>query len=70
MAEGATPGITATIRSLLGDARYADLTITSGTRKWRVHKAIVCTRSDYLAKLVERRVAVGQCQSYPSRMCD
>ncbi|KAI5362582.1 Putative BTB/POZ domain-containing protein [Septoria linicola] len=43
------------IRGLLGDSRYADLTITCGERKWRVHKAVVCTRCEFFAKAVDRR---------------
>lgn len=45
------PGLQASIAncagSLFGDEEYSDLTITCGPHTFRVHKAIVCPRSDY-----------------------
>ena len=46
------------VDGLYGDSRYTDLTITCNGRKWRVHKAIVCTRCDFLATAVNGRFKV------------
>ncbi|KAK2035234.1 hypothetical protein LX32DRAFT_607022 [Colletotrichum zoysiae] len=37
------------LKCLYENAEYADLTIASGHAEYRVHKAIVCPRSDYFA---------------------
>ncbi|PIA96380.1 hypothetical protein CB0940_10869 [Cercospora beticola] len=53
MAANSTPGITDAVKSLFGDDRYTDLTILCSEHKWRVHKAIVCTRCEFFAKAVD-----------------
>ncbi|CAK1364505.1 unnamed protein product [Cercospora beticola] len=57
MAERIAPAVTDTLKDLLGDGRYADLTVTCGQRKWRVHKNIVCTRCTFFEKAVDGRFA-------------
>jgi hypothetical protein len=37
------------LRRLYDNADYSDLTITSPTKSFSVHKAIVCPRSEYFA---------------------
>ncbi|KAK6442823.1 hypothetical protein LTR95_000929 [Oleoguttula sp. CCFEE 5521] len=46
----AEPPLLTGVKSLFGNARYADFTVTCEGRKWKIHKAIVCTQNKWLAK--------------------
>jgi hypothetical protein len=36
--------------ALLGSGKYSDLTLTCGSRSWKVHKGVICLQSDFFAK--------------------
>ncbi|KAF2482715.1 hypothetical protein BDY17DRAFT_165012 [Neohortaea acidophila] len=38
------------LRQLSENEKYADLTVSCGTRTWKVHNAVVCPQSDFFAK--------------------
>ncbi|MCJ1244622.1 hypothetical protein MMC30_001820 [Trapelia coarctata] len=41
------------LHKLLGTGEYSDFTVTCGKRVWRVHRAIVCSRSTYFKKVCD-----------------
>ncbi|GIZ45757.1 hypothetical protein CKM354_000891000 [Cercospora kikuchii] len=53
MVERDVSAVADAVKDLFEDSRYADLTISCGERKWRVHKAVVCMRCEYLARNYE-----------------
>ena len=38
------------LSGLLGSGKYSDLTLTCGSRSWKVHKSVLCLQSDFFAK--------------------
>ncbi|KAF2459116.1 hypothetical protein BDY21DRAFT_267532, partial [Lineolata rhizophorae] len=42
------------------DPKYADLTVTCGTDVYRLHKSVVCPRSDFFAKACEGNFKEGR----------
>lgn len=38
------------LSGLLGSGKYSDLTLTCGSRSWKVHKGVLCLQSDFFAK--------------------
>ena len=46
-------GITAGLRSLLDSGKYSDFKITCKGVEFKVHKAIICSASDFFSALCE-----------------
>ena len=42
------------IKKLLISEKYSDLTVSCGVRSWKVHKAVVCTQSEFFASACDR----------------
>ena len=40
------------------NGKYTDLTVVSSKKEYRVHKAIVCPKSEFFTKAVNRRFKV------------
>jgi hypothetical protein len=57
---GITGPLRTGIHGYLTNGQYSDLTITSGTRTWNVHKAIVCPQSEFFAKACNSGYKVGE----------
>lgn len=45
-----TPPHVPQFSALLGSGKYSDLTLTCGSRSWKVHKGVLCLQSDFFAK--------------------
>lgn len=56
------PGRSAT---LLESGKYSDLTITVNERKWKVHKSVLCTQSEYFDKMCDGGFKVRPPWSFP-----
>ncbi|KAF2737119.1 hypothetical protein EJ04DRAFT_129332 [Polyplosphaeria fusca] len=52
MATDGTQLLKNALKQLLFSGDYSDFTIVCGERTWKVHKAIICPRSDYFARAV------------------
>jgi len=62
MASSGSPAPTRTT-TLLESGKYTDLTVKVNERKWKVHKAVLCTQSDFFAKLCDSGFKV--CRALP-----
>lgn len=49
-ATSTTPHQVPQFSALLGSGKYSDLTLTFGSRSWKVHKSVLCLQSDFFAK--------------------
>ena len=47
------------LSGLLGSGKYSDLTLTCGSRSWKVHKGVLCLQSDFFAKACDGNFKVG-----------
>ncbi|KAI9742728.1 MAG: hypothetical protein M1835_003025 [Candelina submexicana] len=47
------------IRILYENEKYSDLTIECQKRKWKAHRAVLCTQSDYFLRACDSKFAVG-----------
>ncbi|KAF3922550.1 hypothetical protein ABW21_db0205608 [Orbilia brochopaga] len=47
------------LSSLLESGKYSDLKITCGSKEWLVHKAIICTQSEYFAAICDSNFKEG-----------
>ncbi|GIZ45581.1 hypothetical protein CKM354_000874100 [Cercospora kikuchii] len=47
------------ITGLFGDSTYSDATIQCGERKWRIHKAVVCSQCDFFKVAFDGRFKEG-----------
>ncbi|KAK4549102.1 hypothetical protein LTR36_007558 [Oleoguttula mirabilis] len=45
-----TPSLSQATQKLFTSGKYSDITVVCGKRKWKLHKSILCTQSDYFAK--------------------
>ena len=47
------------IPRLFGDSKFSDMMIECEGRKWAVHRAIICTQSEYFMKACEGQFKVS-----------
>lgn len=47
------------LSSLLKSEKFTDLTVKLDDRTWKVHKTVVCARSDFFAKTCEGEFKVS-----------
>jgi len=47
-----------TFRAFYESGKYSDLTVVCGTRSWKLHKIILCSRSDFFAKACDGQFRV------------
>lgn len=62
-----TPPHVPQFSALLGSGKYSDLTLTCGSRSWKVHKGVLCLQSDFFAKACDGDFRVSKArQTYPN----
>lgn len=59
MADQAAAHNPAHFSTLLASGKYSDLTLTCGTRHWKVHKSVLCLQSDFFAKACDGNFKVS-----------
>ncbi|KAI7153245.1 hypothetical protein KC349_g8496 [Hortaea werneckii] len=58
MSQENVPSLEEALRNCFETGEYADMTITCGSRVWRVHKVVVCSRVPFFAKAVAGKFKV------------
>lgn len=51
---------------LLESGNFADVTVTCGTKTWKLHKLILCSRSRFFGKALTGHYQVGAARTFPT----
>lgn len=57
------------LSNLFGSSKYSDLTIRCGSDLYKVHRAVICQRSDFFAVACDSGFKVHDGQSMSQRSC-